>query len=237
MSGRVVAGPQWSLSGLQVAAGRFPLAVEQHMLRMVALLVPGATTVTPHGRYYGLHGLAAVEATDQGLDSVATLDLLRRMEVVMAGVSVLHEKDHGPHWPRAHGADVIAPRLRQTGHLDLGELSTPGSGYVKAKVGYWGPYIGSGYLLGITSSSSTPTPGDHCEAQALRAGLGDLVELARQATVDTGTLAGAGHLCLCSGGPAADGARLRRLLCQPDQDGPEAKADRTRRSTARRTGQ
>lgn len=23
------------------------------MLRMVALLVPGATTVTPHGRYYG----------------------------------------------------------------------------------------------------------------------------------------------------------------------------------------
>jgi hypothetical protein len=29
---------------------------------MVALLVPGATTVTPHSRYYALHALAAVEA-------------------------------------------------------------------------------------------------------------------------------------------------------------------------------
>ncbi len=229
-----VVGPQWSLSGLQVAAGRFPLAVEQHLLRMVALLVPGATTVTPHGRYYGLHGLPAVEAERRKLDPPAALDLLRRMEVVMGAVSVLHEQDpaHGSQWPRPHGADTISPLLRQAGELDLSEVSTPGSGYVKARVGYWGPYIGSEFLLGITSSSTTPTPGPRCDAAALRAGLGDLVELAAEDRLDTATLRGASNLCLCAGGGAADGAWLRRLLCQPSDDGPEAKADRTRRATA-----
>lgn len=212
------------------------------MLRMVALLVPGATTVTPHGRYYGLHGLAAVEAERRDLDSVAALDLLRRMEVVMGAVSVLHEQDpaHGSHWPRPHGADTIAPLLRQDGELDLAEVSTPGSGYVKARVGYWGPYIGSEFLLGITASSTTPTPGANCDASALTAGLGDLVDLAAEDRLDRATLEQASHLCLCAGRDAADGAWLRRLLCQPSDDGPEAKADRTRRSTvqllARTTG-
>jgi hypothetical protein len=103
--------------------------------------------------------LAAVEAKDRELDVAATLDLLRQMEVVMAGVSVLHEPVHGAHWPRAHGADVVGPRLRGTGVLDVGELSAPGPGYVKAEGGYWGPYAGSEYLLGVTTSGPAPAPG------------------------------------------------------------------------------
>lgn len=230
-----VSGPAWSPSGLQVVAGRFPLAVEQHMLRMVALLVPGVTTVTNHGRYYALHGLAAVEAKERELDPVAALDLLRRMEVVMAGVSLLHQPDpaHGERWPRPHGADVIAPQLRDAGALDLTELSRPGAGYVKANIGYWAPYVGSEYLLGITASGSALAPGERSDPAALRAGLGDLVALAREPIVDADTLRSASHLCLCAGRRAPDGAWLRRLLCDAADEGPEAKADRTRRTTAR----
>jgi hypothetical protein len=58
----LVEGPQWSRSGLDVAAGRYPLSVERHVMRMVDHLVPGVTTVTPHARYYALHGLVAAHA-------------------------------------------------------------------------------------------------------------------------------------------------------------------------------
>ncbi len=230
-----VAGPEWSLKGLQVAAGRFPLGVEQHMLRMVALLVPGATTVTPHGRYYALHALAAVEADEADLAPAEALDLLRRMEVVMAGVSVIHEQhpDEHSHWPRPHGADVIGPRLAASGTLNVAELSKPGTGYVKAQSGYWGPYVGSEYLLGIVAAGGTLRPGDRCDATAVQAGLGELVELASQDQVSADALAARPHLCLCAGRTAADGAWLRRLLCNPSADGAEGKADRTRRATSR----
>ena len=56
-------GPIWSAPGLDIAAGRYPLAVERHVMRMANLLVPGVTTVTPHARYYALHGLIADERT------------------------------------------------------------------------------------------------------------------------------------------------------------------------------
>lgn len=232
---QVVAGPEWSLDGLQVAAGRFPLAVEQHILRMVALLVPGATTVTPHGRYYALHALAAVQAGQADLTPTEAMDLLRRMEVVMAGVSVLHEQhpDEHPHWPRPHGADVIGPKMAATGTLDVAELSKPGTGYVKAQTGYWGPYVGSEYLLGIVATGGQLRPGDRCDTEAVRAGLGDLVDLAGQDQVSADTLAGRPHLCLCAGRTAPDGLWLRQLLCNPPDQGAEGKADRTRRATSR----
>lgn len=232
----LVAGPEWSLSGLQVAAGRFPLAVEQHILRMVSLLVPGATTVTPHGRYYGLHALAAVEAADRALPPADGLDLLRRMEVVLGAISVVHEEAGGHRgFPRPHGADPIITRLRASGALAVAELSKPGKGgYVQNQLGFWAPYVGSEFLLGIITSGSVPTPGPRCDARAVRAGLGDLIPLAAEATLDRASLAAASHLCLCQGGAAADGAWLRSLLCDPgDGRGAEAKADRTRRATAR----
>lgn len=168
----LVSGPDWSLAGLQVAPGRFPLAVEQHVLRMVSLLVPGATTVTPHGRYYSVHALAAVEAEERELPAEDALDLLRRMEVVMGAVSVLHE-DAGGHrgFPRPHGADDISVQLRTTGAVDVVELSKPGKGgYVQNKLGFWAAYLGSEFLLGIITSGAGPTPGPRCDATAVRCG-------------------------------------------------------------------
>jgi hypothetical protein len=80
-------GPSWSTEGLDRAAGRYPLSVERHVMRMAELLVPGVTTVTPHARYYALHALIAVEAARRGLAEGQIQDLLRRAEVVVAAVS------------------------------------------------------------------------------------------------------------------------------------------------------
>src|SRR4051812_47014107 len=113
----LVSGPDWSVPGLQIAAGRFPLAVERHVLRMVDRLVPGVTTVTPHARYFALHGLIAAEVEREGLGMAAARDLLRRAEVVMAAASFVH--DHGDiGLARAHGLDALAGRL-SGGTLDL----------------------------------------------------------------------------------------------------------------------
>lgn len=62
---RTLQGPAWSAPGLDIAAGRYPLAVERHVMRMADLLVPGVTTVTPHARYYALHALIADEAASR----------------------------------------------------------------------------------------------------------------------------------------------------------------------------
>ncbi|MHB1582408.1 MAG: hypothetical protein ACYCU7_07010 [Acidimicrobiales bacterium] len=226
-----VTGPGWSTPGLQIIAGRFPLAVEQHVSHMTDLLVPGATTVTPHGRYYSLHALAAVEAEARDLNVPETLELLRRMELVMGAISVLHEAHpefHGD-FPSPHGADAIGPRLRADGNLDVAGLSQPGDrGYVVAQSGFWGPYAGSEDVLGIVTTGKAPRPGPRCDAVAVRGGLSDLLELARRDQVAREELEGVTHLCLCAGRAAPDGVWLRTLLCAPAA---ESKADRTRRAT------
>ncbi len=132
----VVSGPDWSVPGLQIAAGRFPLAVERHVLRMVDRLVPGVTTVTPHARYYALHGLIAAEVESAELDLPSARDLLRRAEVVMAAASYMH--NHGDiGLARAHGLDALAGRLAG-GTLDLATDSQAGSGgYVQNSWGFW----------------------------------------------------------------------------------------------------
>jgi hypothetical protein len=114
-------GPAWTTPGLDVAAGRYPLSVERHVMRMADLLVPGVTTVTPHGRYYALHALIADEAAERGMVDTETRQLLRRAEVALAAVSWAH--DHGETGlPRAHGVDALAWRLHR-GEVDVTEAS------------------------------------------------------------------------------------------------------------------
>lgn len=226
------ARPAWSPSGLRVFAGRYPLSVEAHVIRLVALLVPGVTTVTPHSRYYALHALAALEAGQRGLDRAAALELLRRCEVVLGGISVLH--DHRG-FPRAHGADVIAPHLAQNASLDVAGLHEPRKGaYVEAQAGYWSPYIGSEFLLQIIDDGRTPLPGARCNEPAVRAGLDGLLELAAREEIPEEELRRAPHLCLCAGGRRTDGTWLRRLLCAPpvDERSNVARVDAARRETS-----
>lgn len=226
-----VQGPVWSASGLDVAAGRYPLSVERHVMRMADLLVPGVTTVTPHARYYALHGLIAHEAAERGLAEDETRDLLRRAEVALAAVSSAHE--HGDiGLPRAHGLDALAWRLHQ-GEVDVGAASQPGKeGYVRNTWGFWNPYFASEVTLGVLAPKSTPTPGAACEAAAVRAGLGGLLDLARQPRLVLDDLLAHGHLCVCAGGKAPDGQWLARLLCAHGGTDSSSRAG-TRRETIR----
>jgi len=208
---QVVSGPDWSAPGLQIAAGRFPLAVERHVLRMVDRLVPGVTTVTPHARYFALHGLIAAEVERERLDVPAARDLLRRAEVVMAAASFVH--DHGDiGLARAHGLDALTGRLN-AGTLDLATDSQAGpGGYVRNSWGFWAPYIGSELTLEIIAGTKLPEPGVQLNAVAVQSGLADLLDLARHDQLDVSAMAGYPHLCVCAGATQPDGVWLASLL-------------------------
>ncbi len=210
----LVEGPAWSRAGLDLAAGRYPLSVERHVMRMVDRLVPGVTTVTAHARYYALHGLVAAHADAAGLTAPVVQTLLRRAEVALATVSFAHHPRTYGWLPRAHGVDSLARRLHD-GEIDMDEAATPGvNGYARAGWGFWGPYAGSETILGILGSGAMPVPGPGLDVRAVRDGLGDLLDVAREDTLRVADLAPLGdRLCVCAGAGRPDGAWLARLMC------------------------
>jgi hypothetical protein len=208
----LVEGPEWSAQGLDIRAGRYPLSVERHVMRMADLLVPGVTTVTPHARYYAVHALIAAEAAARELSIPQTQDLLRRAEVALAAVSFAHIHEN-PWLPRAHGTDALAGKLR-SGEIDMTEASQPGkSGYVRNIWGFWNPYAASEVTMRILSRGNMPVIGDACDEAAVRSGMDGLLDLANEARLVVRDLYPYDGLCVCSGGRAADGRWLARLLC------------------------
>ncbi|WP_189964593.1 hypothetical protein [Streptomyces violascens] len=199
---------------------------------MVERLVPGVTTVTPHARYYALHGLVATHAEETGLAVPAAQTLLRRAEVALAAVSFTHHPQALAWLPRAHGADALARRL-EAGVVTVAEAEVPGKGgYVGNAWGFWGPYAGSEVELGILGTGPMPVPGPRLDRAAVRDGLGEVLELARQDTLYVGDLASLGErLCVCAGGDRPDGAWLARLLCEPNASAEAGSRAATRRQT------
>ena len=222
-------GPAWSADGLDIAAGRYPLSVERHVMRMADQLVPGVTTVTPHARYYVLHGLIADEAERRALPEVEAQDLLRRAEVALAAVSWAH--DHGDTGlSRAHGMDALSSRLH-SGSIDVSLASKPGpGGYASSPWGFWKPYSASEAALGILTPDGTLAPGPALDREAVRAGFGGILDLAEQPELIIDDLRPFGRLCVCTGGDAADGQWLARLLCADAGTDPHSRAG-TRRQT------
>ncbi|MEI5603749.1 hypothetical protein [Streptomyces brasiliscabiei] len=225
-------GPGWSRPGLNVAAGRYPLSVERHVARMVDHLVPGVTTQTPHGRYYALHGLIAAQADGEDLTVPAAQTLLRRAEVALAAVSFAHHPQALDWLPRAHGVDALARRLH-SGTVSMPEAEVPGKdGYVGNAWGFWAPYAGSEVALGILGAGPMPVPGPRLETAALRAGLGELLELATEDTLNVDDLASFGdRLCVCTGGEHPDGAWLANLMCESGGPAEAGSRSATRRQT------
>src|SRR3954454_22530182 len=88
---RLVDGPAWTRFGIQESAGRYPLRVESAVSNVVGRLLPGVITTTRHARMYSLHTLAWSAAHEQGLDKTAAEDLVRRCEVVIAGIHRFHQ--------------------------------------------------------------------------------------------------------------------------------------------------
>jgi hypothetical protein len=117
MTVSTIVGPGWTSRESGRYSGRYPLAVERHALAQVARLLPGVTTVTPHARYYMLHGLVASEIERQGLGAADAQKLVRRCEVVLGAISTLHQDPH-PGMSRAHGSDKIVPALASGAALE-----------------------------------------------------------------------------------------------------------------------
>ncbi|MGD8199430.1 hypothetical protein ACQE98_02050 [Ornithinimicrobium sp. W1679] len=225
MSAAVV-GPAWTAGPDGRYPGRFPLAVERHAMAQVAHLIPGITTVTAHARYYTLHTAVFAEARARDLDLDETRRLLRRAEVVMGSISLVHrnadpQAHEGMRAP--HGSDHISPRI--AGGADIDALSADG-GYAQAKWGFWNPYLASELGMGLLATEGNRTvPGPKADVDALRAGFDELFALAGRANVTTQELTDAAPLCICQGSTSPDGRMLRRVLI-PDSSEPMHDDDR-----------
>lgn len=220
-------GPGWAPHSLDVQGGRYPLAVEAHLLNMTASLVPGATTVTTSARYFTLHGAVALEAERRSLEATQRLELLRRCEVVMAAASIVHP---APEAGTVHGYDRLM-RLAPRGTFDVDRLATPKQGYADPVAGFLGPYNGSELTLGILAEG-TLAPGRRLDSRVLASGFEGLFDLARQRTVTAEELRSVPGLSIGAVGESDDGAWLARQMCAVDL--PEATtADTTRAGTVR----
>jgi hypothetical protein len=232
----VVQGPAWSRPGLEVVSARYPLRVETHVLRLVARLLPGVITTTPHARAYALHGLVWSEAERRGLDFDAACELLRRCEVIVAGVSLRHR--HAVELAAPHGGDVVQKGVEADRQLAVAELSATGR-YSQSKWGFGGVYAGSEIALGILDNGRPPTPGPRLDQDRVRAALGGVFSLAEREVVSLPELDAASELCICMAPSAPDGPWLQRLFLQPGLDsetateeGRFAVGDAARRATA-----
>jgi len=220
-----------------VVSARYPLRVETHVLRLVARLLPGVITTTPHARAYALHGLVWSEAERRGLDFDAACELLRRCEVVVAGVALRHR--HQVELGAPHGGDVVQKGMHADGHLVVAELSAIGR-YSQARSGFGGVYEGSEIALGILEAGRPPIPGPRLDEGRVRAALAGVFALAERDVVSIPELDAAGELCICMAPSAPDGPWLQRLFLQPDLRGDAAAdgdrfaaGDAARRATAR----
>lgn len=208
-----VIGPGWTAGNGGRYAGRYPLAVERHAMSQVAHLLPGITTVTSHARYYTLHTAVFAEAAVRGLDNHDTRQLLRRSEVVVGAVSIAHDSspEHAKGMRSAHGSERMASKVA-SGSVDVEALVADG-GYVQAGWGFWGPYIGSEFNLGLLQSQGRTTlPGPAADTSALQTGFDGLFDLVARPTLTAMDLESASHLCVCQAATSADGAMLRDLL-------------------------
>lgn len=223
----LITGPGWATRRLDMRAGRFPLSVEGHLLRMTAALVPGVTTVTTLARSYTLHTLVGIAAEERDLDWSSTLKLLRRAEVVAAAATLRHTDPEHPTHP--HGGDQISVAL-EAGGVDVDELSTPGR-YAKRSDGFLGPYIGSEIELGLVSSTRLEV-GPRVDRSRIKAGFEGLLDAAGQDTITPEDLDDLAHLSLDATASSADGEHLAELFCSYGIEDPRP-GDLTRRATIR----
>lgn len=220
----IVEGPAWTGRGLDESAGRYPLSVEGAVFRLVDQLLPGIITTTRHARMYSLHALAWADARERGLDPDRAAEFVRRCEVATAAIHHLH-RPHQARLRSAHGEERIGRFLGENG-LDVERAARPKG---MSTEGFADVYLAPTVTVGLLSPERPPGAGARSETSALRAGLGDLCDLARSDAIPLHQLEAAGHLCLCAAAGAPDGELLRRVLFEdPEEDRPE---DRYRQLT------
>ncbi len=129
----------------------------------------------------------------------------------MAAVSFLHAKSTHPDFGWPHAADKVALGVRD-GEVDVAGLAEPGR-YAKARWGFWAPYTGSEAVLGLVDSvRGGMAPGPKADIDAVREGLGGVLELASRDTLTTEDLRDHHDLCLCGAVSGADGRMLINVM-------------------------
>lgn len=216
-------GPAWTGLGIRESAGRYPLRVETAVSNVVSRLLPGVITTTRHARMYSLHTLAWATAHERDLDHAGAADLVRRCEVVIAGIHHFHE-EHRVTLSSAHGEGAL-DRFLTEDHLDVAAAAELNG---LSAAGFADVYQGPCVAIGALTAEPYPRGGSRADLSAIRAGLGDLLELADRPSVTIDELKSAGRLCLCEAAEAPDGQWLRRVLVEDARDRPD---DRHRQLT------
>lgn len=204
-----VDGPAWADSGMIENPGIYPLRVENAVGRLVERLLPGIITTTTGARYFGLHALARADAARRDLNREDADDFVRRCEVVLAAVSLLHSDAHRRRIPDAHGESRI-PYFSDEESVDLAGAAKLVTGMSKG--GFAGTYEAPERTIGLLEGRDPPIPGNRMDLGPLMEGLGDVLILAKRDRVSWDELAGAIHLCPCQAAESSDGKWLRRTL-------------------------
>lgn len=220
---RLVEGPAWTGFGVQESAGRYPLRVETAVGNVVGRLLPGVITTTRHARMYSLHTLAWATAHERSLNRAEAEQLVRRCEVVVAGIHHFHEQ-HRVVLSTAHGEGALW-RFLADDRLDVAAAAERNGLSVD---GFAGVYVGPCVAIGALTAEPYPRAGVRADLAAIRTGLGELLELAESPSLSVSELRAAGHLCLCEVADSADGRWLRRVLAEDAEDRPD---DRSRQLT------
>jgi hypothetical protein len=168
------------------------------------------------------------------------MDLLRRAEVVLGGITLEHEDEHFSVIPQPHGGDRLRRGLNEAGRLEVAKLADPDNKaqqYTPNRSGFGGVYIGSELRLGLAQGVRPPREGQRTDIAVLREALGEILELARQDVLDRGALKAAPQLCACAAPVSPDGPWLQRVFVHPAPLEEFEQADRARRQTAQLLGQ
>ncbi|MCK0117013.1 hypothetical protein MWU57_08185 [Isoptericola sp. S6320L] len=225
-----IAGPGWVDHSYDPTPGQYNLAAERYLNASAGKYLPTVTTQTTVARYFVLHGLVADERVARDLNDLEHRDLLKRVEVAFAAVSMAHREnapaEHGDRSP--HGVNGLTRLLEEAGAIVI-EAGT--ATYAKAPWGFWGQYYGAERALEVTGASGGYGPGAAFTREAVRA-LEPLLDLAASDEPLTAkSLAPYAGACLCRMSSAADGEWLARLLAGKGP-APSA-AHRTTRATLR----
>lgn len=209
------------------SSGLYPLRVEGAVFNLVERLLPGVITTTTGARYFGLHTLAWSDAQDRGLEAGEAEEFVRRCEVVMAAAFRGHETTgHLRRVPAAHGEDRL-PRFMSGGRLDLAAAAAL-DGF--SKEGFAGTYRRAEQAIGLLTAGQPPRRGPRADLGPLRAGLGDVLDLAREDVLKESTFSEIEHICPCQAAEAADGEWLQRVMFE--EADPDFEGDRSRQVAA-----
>jgi hypothetical protein len=163
---------------------------------------------------YSLHVLAWAAAHERGLDADDAAGLVRRCEVVLAGIHHFHER-HRIELSSAHGEGALH-RFLEGDRLDIAAAAEPLIGLSAG--GFADVYQSPCVAIGGLTDEQAPRAGIRADMPVIRAGLADVLGLADQPSLTAAELRSAGHLCLCEVAEADDGRWLRRVLVEDADD-------------------